>query len=319
MITYELAPCPVCRSSNARTIADRRQIQDELEALWQFHLRRLQTGAPVAQLFDRAIFSQQPPLHVAQCLDCGTVYRNPREREDEVVETYQAEAPSPDALASLFAEQYEFYRQRVARLTALAGRPGKVLEVGSYVGGFLRAARDAGWHARGIDVNTSAGNFARAQGSDVEDCALHEFVTSQPFDAVVLWNCFDQLPDPHQALDRVAALLRPRGLLAVRVPNGACYATLRGRGGLSRLLLAWNNLASFPYRHGFTLGSLSQVLKQHGFQIIDQHAGTLVPISSAYTHKWARREERIVKGAMERLLPRRLAPWLEVYARRAAY
>jgi 2-polyprenyl-3-methyl-5-hydroxy-6-metoxy-1,4-benzoquinol methylase len=318
MTTYELAACPVCRSQTGRTIANREQIQRELEALWQFHLRRLQTGAPIAQLFDRAIFSQQPPLQVTQCMGCGTVFRNPREREEDVVATYEAEAPSQEALASLFTAQYAFYQERAARLTALAGAPGEVLEVGSYVGGFLHAARDAGWRARGIDVNPHAHAFAKARGCSVEQCALHEFTAGQPFQAVVLWNCFDQLPDPHDALDRVSAMLRPGGWSALRVPNGACYAALRGRGALSRLLLAWNNLASFPYRHGFTPASLTRMLEEHGFQVVRLHADTLVPISSRYTHGWARREERLVKRAMKMLLPARLAPWLEVYARRRA-
>jgi 2-polyprenyl-3-methyl-5-hydroxy-6-metoxy-1,4-benzoquinol methylase len=317
MTTYELATCPVCRSPSSRVIADGAQIRKELEALWQFHLRRLHTGAPVAQLFDRAIFSQQPPLQVTQCRDCGTVYRNPRERDEQLVETYQEETPSQEALASLFSQQYDFYKKRVSRLTQLAGQPREVLEVGSYVGGFLRAARDAGWRARGIDVNPHANRFARAQGCEVEACALHELGTNQHFDAVVLWNCFDQLPDPHEALARVTAMLNPAGLVALRIPNGACYAALRGRGGLSRLLLAWNNLASFPYRHGFTSASLAQLLEHHGYAIVQQHADTLVPISSAYTRGWARREEQLVKRAMKALLPQRLAPWLEVYARLA--
>jgi hypothetical protein len=319
MTTYELTPCPVCRSRRSRVIANGAQIQQELEALWPFHLRRLQTGAPIDQLFDRAIFSQQPPLQVAQCRECGTVFRNPRERNEQLVETYQQEAPSPASLASLFSQQYDFYKQRAARLTQLAGQPRDLLEVGSYVGGFLCAARAAGWRARGIDVNAHANAFARAQGSDVEESALHEFGTSQHFDAVVLWNCFDQLPDPHDALARVTTLLNARGLLALRVPNGACYAALRGHGGLSRLLLAWNNLASFPYRHGFTPASLAQLLGHHGYTIVQQFADTLVPISSVYTRNWARHEERMVKRAMKMLLPSRLAPWLEVYARRAAH
>jgi 2-polyprenyl-3-methyl-5-hydroxy-6-metoxy-1,4-benzoquinol methylase len=315
MTTYELAACPVCRSQDARTLATRDEIRRELEALWQFHLRRLLTGAPIDQLFDRAIFSQQPPLQVMRCSRCGTVFRNPREREDEIVETYQQEAPSETALASLFTQQQEFYRPRAARLTRLAGGVGDVLEVGSYVGGFLRAAAEQGWHARGIDANEHATAFARAQGSDVEACALDHFMTSQRFKAIALWNCFEQLPDPHDAIARATELLQPRGLLALRVPNGACYAALRKGGAGTRALLAWNNLASFPYRHGFTPGSLARLLGEHGYRIVARSGDALVSIAGEYTRGWARREERVIKAGTK-LLPGRLAPWLEVYARR---
>src|SRR5688572_966769 len=121
MTRYEITPCPVCRSSEHEVLADRDAVRRELEALWQFHLRRLKTGAPVEQLFDRAIFSQDPPLQVVQCGQCGLVFRNPREHEQEILETYQQEAPSPEALASLFDQQLAFYRPRIHKLTKLTG------------------------------------------------------------------------------------------------------------------------------------------------------------------------------------------------------
>jgi hypothetical protein len=158
MTIYEIAPCPVCRGRNVRTVADRQQLERELEWLWQFHLRRLKPGAPVNQLFDRAIFSQRLPLHLVQCTECATVFRSPRERGADVVAVYEGEEPSTSALASLFDKQYAFYRRRVRKITSLLGRTGSVLEVGSYVGGFLRAAADAGWQVCGLDVNANAGS-----------------------------------------------------------------------------------------------------------------------------------------------------------------
>ncbi len=316
MTTYEIAACPVCRSRDCRLLADREAIRHELEALWQFHLRRLRTGAPVEQLFDRAIFSQEPPLQVVQCNQCGVVYRNPREREAEVIETYQQEAPSQQALASLFDQQRAFFKPRVEKLTQVAGRRGVVLEVGSYIGGFLDAARAGGWQARGIDVNAHANEFARARGGDVVESSLDDYETKERFHAIALWNCFDQLPDPHAALQRITTLLEPKGVLALRVPNGAFYAFARGgRLGLFRAMLAWNNLASFPYRHGFTAKSLARLLQEYGYEIVQQEADALVSIASEYSRDWARWEERILKAGMRTFLPARLAPWLEVYAR----
>ena len=319
MTTYEIAACPACRKNDVRTLANRDQIKEELEGLWQFHLKRMKTGAPVDQFFDRAIFSQNPPLQVVQCNVCGTVFRNPRESAQEVVETYQQESPSEAALESLFHQQLEFYRPRARQLAHLQGDTGRVLEVGSYIGGFLIAAREAGWSARGIDVNSSANEFARNKGCDVVEATLDNYETGDRFDVVALWNCFDQLPDPHHALERAAHLLEANGLIALRVPNGAFYAALRGRNpAVVRPLLAWNNLASFPYRHGFTLESLELMLREHGFEVAEVQPDTLVPISGDWTRKWARMEEGFVKAAMRLMVPKRAAPWLEVYARRSA-
>jgi 2-polyprenyl-3-methyl-5-hydroxy-6-metoxy-1,4-benzoquinol methylase len=320
MPTYEIAACPACRSSTFHTIADREEIKEELEALWQFHVRRMKTGAPIDQFFDRAIFSQAPPLQVVQCDACGTVFRNPREDADELVETYEQEEPDAEALRSLFDQQLEFFRPRVKKLTELNGNPGEVLEVGSYIGGFLRAAQAEGWRGTGVDVNAAANAFAREQGCNVIETTLADYEADARYDVVALWNCFDQLPDPHATLQKVAELVPDNGLTALRVPNGAFYAALRDRNStVVRPFLAWNNIASFPYRHGFTAESLEMMLEQHGFRTEQVIADTLVPISGHWTRRWARLEEGILKAAMRIVLPARVAPWLEVYARKAAH
>jgi 2-polyprenyl-3-methyl-5-hydroxy-6-metoxy-1,4-benzoquinol methylase len=41
------------------------------------------------------------------------------------------------------------------------------------------------------------------------------------FDAVCIWNTFDQVNRPSALLPRLRTLLAPGGLLALRVPNGA--------------------------------------------------------------------------------------------------
>ena len=315
MTSYELAPCPACSERQARTVADREDIERQLEWLWEFHTRRLHAGAPIHQLFDRAIFSQSPPLHVVQCTGCGTVYRNPSESGAVVLDTYASEEPRAEALASLFEEQLTFFEPRVRKLGSVLGRSGTVLEVGSYLGAFLIAAQRAGWRAHGIDVNETANRFAQERGGEVTSQTLEAFDTERSFDAVALWNCFDQLPNPQAALTRVRSLLKNGGVLAIRVPNGACYARLvTHKGRLHRAVLAWNNLASFPYRQGFTPDSLARMLRRNGFTVQETVLDTLVPIAGSWTRRWARWEERLVKGALRPLLTKNNAPWFEIYA-----
>ena len=119
-------------------------------------------------------------------------------------------------------------------------------------------------------------------------------------------------------------LLRPRGVLALRVPNGEFYAMLRGAlprpliGRAARLALAHNNLLTFPYRYGFTIRSLTRLLDRVGFTVRRVEGDVLVPIADEWTRPWASVEERIVKlalGLAARRSPR-WAPWIEVYAMR---
>lgn len=80
----------------------------------------------------------------------------------------------------------------------------RVLEDGSYTGAFLEAARDAGWRAIGVDVVT----YARSRGLQVVQGQLPELALPRAsFDAVFVWNCFDQVPEPRPLLEAAEALL----------------------------------------------------------------------------------------------------------------
>lgn len=314
MKSYELGVCPVCNTSNFRQLADAEAVKREVEQLWEFHMRRVKPGAPIQQLFDRAIFSQAPPLHIVECIQCGTVMRNPRESAEALADVYEDEEPPAAAFDALFEQQRAFYEPRVDLLTRIVGNSGSVLEVGSYVGGFLAAASAAGWSARGIDVNATANEFARSQGCRVETSRLEEYKPDETFDVVAIWNCFDQLPDPGRVLQCARALLRPHGTVVIRVPNGAAYSLMR-KHPILRGLLPHNNLLAFPYRHGFTPASLQQLMRVAGLKIVRVRGDALVSTVSEWTRPWVSATDGAIKGAMKLLLPRKYAPWIEVYVR----
>jgi hypothetical protein len=323
-IAYELARCPVCNSADSREIAGPDDVREEMEALWAFHTRRLRDDTPPERLTDRVAFSQAPPLRVVQCSRCETLFRNPRERSFEVTDTYTDETPSLETLQALHDTQRSAMTAQAGRLTDVAGRPGRGLEVGSYAAGFLDAARSRGWRFEGLDVNESANEFARALGFTVSSGDLTTYRTSTPFDAVAIWSCFDQLPDARASARAARALLREHGLIAIRVPNGSFYATVRRRldgvaGPVARALLAHNNLLAFPYRHGFTVRSLTLLLEDSGFEVVRTHGDALVPIADEWTRGWAAAEERMIKTAMRALaaLDTDGAPWFEGYAKRS--
>lgn len=323
-LAYELARCPVCNGADSYEIAGAEDVREEMEALWAFHTRRLRSDTPPERLTDRVAFSQAPPLRVVQCTRCETVFRNPRERAFEVTGTYADDTPTLETLQSLHDTQRATYVAQAARLTDVCGRPGRGLEVGSYAGGFLAAARAHGWQFQGLDVNESANGFTRALGFAVTSGELGSFRTRQPFDAVAIWNCFDQLPDPRAAARAARALLVPNGVLAIRVPNGAFYATVRRHldgvaGPVARAMLAHNNLLGFPYRHGFTVRSLTLLLEDTGFEVVRSHGDALVAIADEWTRGWAAAEERMTKVVMKALaaLDTDGAPWFELYAKQA--
>lgn len=163
------------------------------------------------------------------------------------------------------------------------------------------------------------GVAARVRGLAVERATLETWARREPasrWDAICIWNTFDQLPDPGGVLTAARRLLDGPRELYVRVPNGGCYrAWARGeRGAPSFTALAWNNLATFPYLQGYSAASLDGLLERHGFRRAALRGDTLCRLADTDSTLRARLEEAAWKSA-ERALGRwdpEAAPWIEV-------
>jgi hypothetical protein len=209
------------------------------------------------------------------------------------------------------------------RLRDVLGRGGSGLEVGSYVGAFLAAARD---------VRSANGRRGRATPTAMRSRAPLGFtvhdgeLTAMPADRDGRTGRPSPSGTPSINCSRRAKRLPRRvgcfvtmACWPYRVPNGAFYARLRSlltRGGVRRsvagALLAQNNLLGFPYRAGFTPSSLSRFVGENGFHVEKVVGDTLVPVADEWTRLWARAEERIIKVLL-RLAAHgaEWAPWFE--------
>lgn len=319
--SYEFTPCPICLAPAATEIAGAHDIRAEVERLWAFQGRRLDGETPVSRLMDRVVFSQRPPLAVVACDRCAHVYRNPREQRETLEHTYRSAPASSVSFAQLYRAQGPAFAAQAHRLVARAGASGRGLEVGSYAGAFLAAMQRTGWHFEGVDISPDAVAFAVDHGLHVTLGDIDDVTPDAPYDAVVVYNTFEQLYDPAAVLRSARRVLRPGGLLSLRVPNGSFYRRWRARlrGPLAALavrMLAHNNLLSFPYRQAFSEQSMAMLLDRAGFAHVQVVGDTLVPVADRWTTRLGTIEERSIKW-LERLVHRGWhAPWIEVYATR---
>jgi SAM-dependent methyltransferase len=136
--------------------------------------------------------------------------------------------------------------------------PGRLLDVGCGDGAFLARAEERGWAVVGLETSPEAAARARASTrGTIIGAPLEQATLPDGLDVVTFWDCLEHLADPFAALQRVAARLRPGGLVAITMPNAA--------GAEARLWAErWRylDLARYGHLHHFTPRSLRRLLER---------------------------------------------------------
>jgi SAM-dependent methyltransferase len=182
--------------------------------------------------------------------------------------------PSDEALAAEYArassddyvEEEAGQRETARRMLASLERhvpPGRLLDLGPWVGFYMAEAEGRGWTATGIEPSSFASAYARDRlGLDVRTEDLYEAeLPESSFDAVLMGDVLEHLTRTDEALDRVRRWLVPDGVLILLLPDaGSRLARLLGR--------RW--WAVVPtHVHYFTPNSIVRMLDRHGFEVVD--------------------------------------------------
>jgi SAM-dependent methyltransferase len=166
-------------------------------------------------------------------------------------DAYVTEEEGQRATAAAILDRIERYVDR-----------GSLLDLGCWLGFLPSEAGGRGWKAIGVEPSEFASAYAREQlGLDVRTGGLFEAApTDERFDAVVMGDVLEHLPDAAAALDRITELLAPGGVVALALPDAG-----------SRLAAAmgprwWSVIPT--HVHYFTRTSLRTLLERRGYELL---------------------------------------------------
>lgn len=197
--------------------------------------------------------------NIVCCGDCTHMQLDRFPSEAELEDAYALAAS--DAYVEEEAGQRFSFAGVLERIERYSAAKGSILDVGCWVGFMLAEAAERGWsECLGIEPSTFASQYARKQlGLDVrtEELFTAKLETGH-FDAIVLGDVLEHLTQANAALDRVAELLKPGGLLALELPDaGSRVARLMGPKW-------WSVIPT--HIHYFTRQSAATMLRRHGYQ-----------------------------------------------------
>jgi len=147
-----------------------------------------------------------------------------------------------------------------------AGRR-RLLDIGSGPGFFLKAAKDRGWQALGIEPSRQAAAHARTLGVEVVEGFFDAACASAlgQFDAVHMNNVLEHIPAPIELLILARECLAPGGILCVSVPNDFSPLQRAAAGGLGEWWLVPPHHLNY-----FDFASLSDLLARLGFEVTER-------------------------------------------------
>jgi len=217
---------------------------------------------------------ERPDVHatLVQCTQCGLVYQNPRPTPAEIGEHYPLEYESyADVVVGkkrnwLLQQALDHgSRKRVRFVTRHKPQGGRLLDIGCAAGAFMLGMEaHGGWQTFGVELSEDVALLARSRhGLEVLPGTLEQASFGDAvFDAVTMWDVFEHLHDPAGSLREVHRVLKPGGLLLLRVPNLASWdAELFGE--------YWAGLDAPRHLYIFTPDTLERMLTQADFDVLD--------------------------------------------------
>ncbi len=158
-------------------------------------------------------------FHYYRCSSCRLIFLSPI--PNNLGEYYPNNYyPIPASISELSkVAEYERYKIDMVKRFASGGR---LLEIGPAYGSFIYLAKQAGFDAEAIEMDSNCCKFisetigAKIMQNNDPAVALE---STGSYNVIALWHVIEHLPDPWKTLQAVSTKLQPGGIVILAAPN----------------------------------------------------------------------------------------------------
>jgi 2-polyprenyl-3-methyl-5-hydroxy-6-metoxy-1,4-benzoquinol methylase len=212
---------------------------------------------------------------IVRCDTCTLVFVQEKVTAEELAAHYAS--GTDEVYDESNADCLSYYYQKLFRqIQASYPAPGKILDLGCSRGWFLDVM--TGWECHGNEIVASDAAVAKEKhGDNIVVGSFEDYpMRVGYFDVIAMQDVFDHFRDPLPALEKCRQLLRPGGMIVIKVHNISClYAKVTGP----------NFYAIIPPSHLFYYDrqTLARTLTTAGFQVTDSRfIGHLLKVKTVF-------------------------------------
>lgn len=155
---------------------------------------------------------------LVRCGKCGLIFISPRIKRDLVIQGYSK--AEDEKYVSQESGRMATFKNSVKKIKKYI-QTGRLLDIGAASGIFVKAAKDEGFDAYGVEPSKWMCEFAKKHYDvEVYPGTLEEKnFTSCSFDVITMWDVLEHVPDPMATLKEAHRILKPGGYMIINYPN----------------------------------------------------------------------------------------------------
>lgn len=197
---------------------------------------------------------------IVKCLSCGMIYVNENITQSQISTYYEV---ARDQL--YFAEQNarkRTFSNYLKKLEKAFPHKGRLLDIGTNTGLFVKLAQDNGWDAAGLEPNRWAVSYAKKNYKIdlINKPFERNTFPKQTFEVITMWDVIEHFTNPVSEIRKIYHQLKPGGLFA--------FSTVDPQSLLAQIMGPKWSWYMDMHRAFFTRESAEIYLKKCGFKKI---------------------------------------------------
>ena len=210
--------------------------------------------------------------YLARCAQCSQHYTDPHPTLGDMATfyggEYHQELLTRDGSLAAFGPKFERYIDWILRWV----KPGRALDIGCSTGLFSYLLQRRGFDAEGLEFNAATAEFGRREfGIKISNQPLESAAYEEgAFRLISMTDVLEHSLHPPTALERVHALLEPKGFALITFPDIHSLESLyfRTLARLTRRDWLWQTCHVPAHTWEFTRPTAEALFRKSGFRVV---------------------------------------------------